>query len=191
MTFHARLLAALAGALLAGSAPAAFAHGASQEAAHDANHGKSQDASHDKSHDKGHAPARVAAATPDADTAFGRAGDPAKAARKIRIEMSDTMRFTPDAIEVRRGETVSFEVVNAGRVLHEMVIGTEAELEAHAQLMKKFPGMEHDEPYMAHVDPGKAGRIVWQFTRPGEYRFACLVPGHFESGMTGRITVTE
>lgn len=183
MTLHARLLAVLAGAILAGAPAVALAHGPSRDMNHDMNH--------DGSHDKDKAPSRGVAATQDAETAFGRAGDPAKAARTIRIDMSDTMRFTPDAIQVRRGETVSFEIVNAGRMLHEMVIGTEAELKAHAELMKKFPGMEHDEPYMAHVDPGKAGRIAWQFTKPGEYRFACLIPGHFEAGMTGRITVTE
>jgi uncharacterized cupredoxin-like copper-binding protein len=49
--------------------------------------------------------------------------------------------------------------------------------------------MEHDEPYMAHVAPGKTDTIVWQFTRAGEFHFGCLVPGHFEAGMVGTITV--
>ncbi|TXL68770.1 cupredoxin domain-containing protein [Zeimonas arvi] len=167
MKFHTPILAALFGSALLAAAPGASAHGSS----HDASHGQK--------------------ALEVVETAFGRTGDPSKAARTIRIDMSDTMRFSPDAIQVRRGETVSFEIANAGRVLHEMVIGTEAELKAHAEMMKKFPGMEHEEPYMAHVDPGKSGRIVWQFTKPGEYRFACLIPGHFEAGMVGRITVTE
>jgi uncharacterized cupredoxin-like copper-binding protein len=55
--------------------------------------------------------------------------------------------------------------------------------------MKKHPGMEHDEPYMAHVDPGRKGTIVWTFNRAGSIEFACLIPGHFEAGMIGRITV--
>ena len=81
-------------------------------------------------------------------------------------------------------------VKNSGAQLHEMVIGAAEELKEHAALMRKFPGMEHDEPYMAHVTPGKSGTIVWQFTRPGEFRYGCLIPGHFEAGMAGRITVT-
>jgi uncharacterized cupredoxin-like copper-binding protein len=63
------------------------------------------------------------------------------------------------------------------------------ELKQHAALMKKHPGMEHDEAYMAHVRPGKRGEIVWQFTRAGEFYYACLLPGHFEAGMVGKIVV--
>ena len=58
-----------------------------------------------------------------------------------------------------------------------MVLGTPEELKEHAELMKKFPEMEHDEPHMAHVKPGKSGEIVWQFTKAGEFQFACLHPG--------------
>jgi uncharacterized cupredoxin-like copper-binding protein len=123
------------------------------------------------------------------DTTFGREGDPAKATRTIRVDMSDAMRFTPADITVKRGETVKLVASNKGQVLHEMVLGTSQELEKHAQMMKKFPGMEHDEPYMAHVKPGKSGEIVWQFTKAGEFKFACLIPGHFEAGMVGKVTV--
>mgnify|MGYP001952322792 FL=1 len=49
--------------------------------------------------------------------------------------------------------------------------------------------MEHDEPYMAHVAAGKAGDIVWHFNRAGSFDFACLIPGHYQAGMTGTITV--
>lgn len=123
------------------------------------------------------------------DTAFGREGDPAKAVRTIRVEMVDAMRFKPAAITVKRGETVKLVATNKGQVLHELVLGTAEELRKHAEMMKKFPGMEHDEPHMAHVKPGKSGAIVWQFTKPGEFQFACLIPGHFEAGMVGKVTV--
>jgi uncharacterized cupredoxin-like copper-binding protein len=119
---------------------------------------------------------------------WGIAGDP-KGARTIRIRMSDDMRFQPERIEVREGETIRFIVRNAGKVLHEMVIGTRKELEEHAALMKKFPKMEHDEPYMTHVASARSGEIVWNFNRPGTFQFACLIPGHFEAGMTGTIVV--
>ncbi len=103
--------------------------------------------------------------------------------------MSDAMRFTPAAIDVKRGETIRFEVANSGKVMHEMVLGTLQDLKEHAEMMRKHPGMEHDEPYMAHVAPGKTAAIVWQFTKPGEFHYGCLVPGHFEAGMVGKITV--
>jgi len=123
------------------------------------------------------------------DTAFGREGDPAKAVRTIRVDMADTMRFSPAAITVKRGETVKLVATNKGRVLHEMVLGTADDLKKHADMMKKHPGMEHEEPHMTHVKPGKKGEIVWQFTKPGEFQFACLIPGHFEAGMVGKVTV--
>lgn len=120
---------------------------------------------------------------------WGREGDPQKVTRTIRVDMTDKMRFTPGELTVKLGETVRFEVKNSGKVMHEMVIGTMAELKAHAELMRKHPGMEHDEPYMAHAAPGKTERIVWHFTKPGAFYYGCLVPGHFEAGMIGKIVV--
>lgn len=140
-------------------------------------------------HGDEHAVARKFDASKVEDTAFGREGDPAKATRTIRVDMSDAMRFTPADINVKRGETVKLVATNKGQVLHEMVLGTSEELKKHAEMMKKFPGMEHDEPHMAHVKPGKSGEIVWQFTKTGEYQFACLIPGHFEAGMVGKVVV--
>ena len=122
---------------------------------------------------------------------WGIAGDPKAVVRTIEIRMSDKMRFTPDRIEVGEGETIRLVHRNGGKILHEFVIGTKPELEAHAELMLKFPGMEHDEPYMAHVGAGKRGEIVWHFNRAGEFDFACLIPGHYQAGMFGKIVVKE
>lgn len=124
----------------------------------------------------------------EASTPFGRPGDPRGASRTVTIRMSDSMRFSPDRVTVKRGETVRFVVRNDGKLLHEMVLGTARGLEEHAALMRKFPEMEHDEPYMVHVEPGKRGEIVWTFDKSGEIGFACLIPGHFEAGMTGKVT---
>ncbi len=121
--------------------------------------------------------------------AFGREGDPRKVTRTVRLDMTDAFRFTPADIAVRRGETVRFIIANSGKVLHEMVLGTPEELKAHAELMKKFPDMEHADANMAHVKPGAKGEIVWQFTQAGEYEFACLIPGHYEAGMVGKVVV--
>lgn len=120
---------------------------------------------------------------------WGIAGSP-KRARTIEIRMTDDMRFAPGRIEVRQGETIRFVVRNEGRMLHEMVLGDRRSLDEHAALMKKFPDMEHDEPYMTHVKPGASEEIVWNFNRPGEFHYACLIPGHYEAGMVGAITVT-
>ena len=159
----ALLLAVLAAAV---AAPA-YPHG-------DAKHGK-----------------KVAKPISTEEKEFGREGDPKKVSRTVEIDMSDKMRFTPAALTVKRGDTVRFVAKNSGKQMHEMVIGTVKELKEHAELMKKHPGMEHDEPYMAHVAPGKKAEIIWQFTKAGEFNFGCLIPGHFEAGMIGSIKVTE
>jgi uncharacterized cupredoxin-like copper-binding protein len=141
---------------------------------------------HGESHAKRQAQKRSA---PVEEKAFGREGDPKQATRTIRIEGRDTMRYTPSAITVKQGETVRFVVKNAGKLMHESVLGTKAELNEHYELMKKFPDMEHDEPHMVHLKPGETGEMFWQFTKAGEFYFACLVPGHYEAGMFGTIKV--
>lgn len=160
--------------------------------------------------DSGHGKAKAVDYSKAEETPFGRAGNPKKAARTVRIAMNDQMRFVaaphqngrktdvgpgsaphtvPGDIEVKKGETIRFAVRNDGKVMHEMVIGTMKELKEHAELMRKFPNMEHEEAYMAHVAPGKEGEVVWQFTRAGEFHYACLIPGHMEAGMIAKITV--
>ena len=158
---HAATLAAA----LAAFAPAALAHG---EAKHDpqANRPMSTE-----------------------EKPFGREGDPAKVSRTIEVDMSDEMRFRPAELEVKQGETIRFRVRNSGKVMHEMVLGRMQDLKAHAEMMRKHPGMEHDEPYMAHAAPGRTETMVWQFTEAGEFRYGCLVPGHLEAGMLGTLKV--
>ncbi len=123
------------------------------------------------------------------ETAIGKPGVAAIAKRTITVEMTDNMRFTPANIQVKQGETVRFIVVNKGQIKHEMGLGTEKELLEHLEQMKKFPNMEHDEPGKVTLAPGKAGEIVWQFTKAGTVNFACLMPGHFEGGMKGVVKV--
>ena len=182
------VLAALAVACMTSLSSAAFAHGES-----------------------GHGKPKAFDASKVEEKPFGRAGSPRKVDRTVQIGMTDSMHFYATAaapgrpasdarpsepphamagdITVKRGQTVRFAVRNDGKVMHEMVIGTMAELKQHAELMRKFPNMEHDEPYMAHVPPGKEGEIVWQFTQAGEFHYACLIPGHMEAGMIAKITV--
>jgi uncharacterized cupredoxin-like copper-binding protein len=123
--------------------------------------------------------------------ALGKPGDPRKVTRNVEVEMNDTMRFRPDSIRVKRGETIRFIVRNTGKLKHEMVLGTIKELKEHAELMRKFPEMEHADPNQVNVDPGKTGELVWQFTKAGTFDFACLVPGHFEAGMVGKVRVSR
>ena len=135
--------------------------------------------------------AKGAHATAAEELVFGRAGDPKKATRTVRIGMADNMSYSPKELKVMRGETVRFIVHNNGKLKHEMVIGTMQDLKAHAEMMKKHPGMEHDDAFAVNVAPGKRGILVWQFTKPGEFHFGCLEPGHLEAGMVGKVEVIK
>ena len=119
----------------------------------------------------------------------GNPGDPNKVSRTIQVRMSDDMKFTPARISATRGETIRFAVRNAGQIKHEMIIGSMAELKEHAELMRKMPGMEHDEPNQVTIEPGKTAELVWHFTKAGTVDFACLQPGHFDAGMIGAVSV--
>lgn len=145
-------------------------------------------------HGGGHGSAKTKKKPEDAvaqeEKAFGRAGDRRNVTRTVRIVGTDDMRYSPAAIRVKQGETVRFVVRNGGKILHETVLGTKPELQEHYELMKKFPDMEHDEPHMVHLRPGETGEMIWQFTKAGEFYFACLMPGHYERGMFGKVTVT-
>jgi uncharacterized cupredoxin-like copper-binding protein len=126
------------------------------------------------------------------DTAYGKAGDPKKPARVVSVVMSEKdgkMLFIPDRIEVRRGEQVKFSLRNNGELDHELVLATLEENLKHAIEMQKNPDMEHDDPNAKRLAPKKTGEIVWQFTKAGEFDFSCLIPGHREAGMTGKIIV--
>ncbi|WP_411878786.1 plastocyanin/azurin family copper-binding protein [Polaromonas sp. YR568] len=137
---------------------------------------------------EGHS-AKPPAAAKNEQRPWGIAGDAGSATRTVTVSMDDSMRFTPDKLSFKQGETVRFVIRNQGKLLHELVIGTKAELEAHAAMMAKSPGMAHDLPGMTHVPAGKSGELVWTFNRPGEFDFACLVAGHYQAGMAGKISV--
>jgi uncharacterized cupredoxin-like copper-binding protein len=123
------------------------------------------------------------------DDAVGVAGKAGNVTRTVNVDMTDTMRFIPESITAKQGETVRFVVKNSGKVKHEFVLGTEKELKEHYEQMKKFPEMEHADPNMVTVAPGKTGEVMWQFTKSGKIDFACLQPGHYDAGMKGFVDV--
>ena len=127
----------------------------------------------------------------DDDTAFGRPADPAAKAREVAVGMSDAMRFDPAEVRVKTGEAVKFVVANHGKVDHEFVLGTMDEIKEHAEMMRKMPNMEHDDASQLRVKPGAQQALAWQFDKPGEFYYACLVPGHFEAGMVGKVIVSR
>lgn len=125
--------------------------------------------------------------------AVGQPGDPRKPARVVKMTIQErpdgTMTFSPKALVVKRGEQIRFEIINTGKLKHEFILDTFEHDAKHKIAMEKNPEMEHDDPNMKTLDPGKSAEILWRFSMPGTFEFACLIPGHYEAGMHGTVTV--
>ena len=137
--------------------------------------------------------ASFAAAAHDADHySAGVPGNAKKPARTVTVVMSDgdgSMKFSPDHVDVKKGEQVRFVIRNEGALKHEFTLASVKDNDKHAEMMQKFPDMEHDDPNAKSVDPGKTAEILWRFSKAGTFEFACLIPGHREAGMHGSVTV--
>lgn len=133
---------------------------------------------HDHDHAHAHAPSQAATSA-------------TAAVRELRIEMDDTMRFSPSTLSVVAGEPVKLVVVNRGKLTHELVIGTAAELAHHQHEMKSAGAAHHHHADGAiSVDAGQSREVVRVFDKSGELGIACFEPGHYEAGMKGTLTVS-
>ena len=122
----------------------------------------------------------------------GEPGDPTRPSRIIEVTMQESdgnMLFLPDHLKVHKGEQIKFVIHNNGELDHEFVLATAQENQRHAEAMKMNPEMEHHDPNATRVSPKKTDEIIWGFTKPGTFEYACLIPGHREAGMFGTVEV--
>ncbi|PWK42409.1 copper-resistant cuproprotein CopI [Pseudomonas sp. OV226] len=148
---------------------------------------------------------------------FGQPAPAAKATRSVEVVMGD-MSFSPKAIDIKAGETIRFVLVNKGQLLHEFNLGDAAMHAKHQQEMLQMQqsgmlapiamkemdhsamaemdhssgqGMKHDDPNSVLVEPGKTAELTWTFTKATNLEFACNIPGHYQAGMVGKLTVSQ
>ena len=122
----------------------------------------------------------------------GEPGNAKKPARVVNVTMREAdgkMMYIPNKVEIRRGEQIRFLIRNNGELAHEFILALTEENVKHAEVMKKDPGMEHDNPNGKSVESKKNSEIVWKFTKAGTFEYGCLIPGHREAGMIGTIVV--
>lgn len=150
-------------------------------------------------------------AAPGHDYAFGKPAAAVRATRTVEVVMGD-MYFEPRALTVKAGETVRFVLVNKGQVGHEFNLGDAAMHARHQQQMVAMQGqmgpsgmahgsmdhgatghvgMQHDDPNMVMVAPGQRAELTWAFSQSTPIQFACNVPGHYQAGMLGTLTIAE
>jgi uncharacterized cupredoxin-like copper-binding protein len=99
--------------------------------------------------------------------------------RVVRIVATPDLRFVPNAVTVKQGETITFEVTSMGPLTHEFMVGPAADVAADK------PGT----PEVADIGMMATGSVSYTFDGPGPYAFACHVPGHYVAGMSGTITL--
>ena len=145
---------------------------------------------------------------------FGQPAPATKATRSVEVVMDD-MSFTAKAIDIKTGETIRFVLVNKGQLLHEFNLGDAAMHARHQQEMMKMQQsgmltptgmkemdhgsmagmdhgmMKHDDPNSVLVEPGKTAELTWTFTKATSLEFACNIPGHYQAGMVGKLTVSQ
>jgi uncharacterized cupredoxin-like copper-binding protein len=110
--------------------------------------------------------------------------------RTVTLTLGDDMRFSPANWQATAGETVRIEVVNLGKMRHELVLGTEEDLKTHAQEMKQASSShKHHGPNVLSLAAGERGVLIWTFNDAGVVRMACFEPGHYDAGMRGTISV--
>jgi uncharacterized cupredoxin-like copper-binding protein len=126
--------------------------------------------------------------------AFGEPGQPGKATRTVKIAALDG-RFEPAALEVKLGETIRFVVTNKGQLDHDFTLGDTATQKAHraemAAMAAEGGNMQHHDANAVYVKPAETRELTWRFTRAGRLEFDCNVPGHYEAGMAGTISVVS
>ncbi len=126
---------------------------------------------------------------------IGKPGEKSKVKRTVQISMREKddggMVFEPSSLSIKEGETIRLKFTNKGEVDHEFVMDVHEGITEHKALMEKFPEMEHADPNSIKLAPGATGEIIWTFAKAGDFGFACLIPGHYESGMKGDIVVAK
>ncbi|WP_417462916.1 cupredoxin domain-containing protein [Kordiimonas sp.] len=127
--------------------------------------------------------------------AAGKPGEMKNVRKTIVVSMMENadgaMVFDPSEIKVKQGQTVRFVIKNTGEFDHEFVLDNHANVMEHKALMEKFPEMEHDDPNAIRLAPGETGEIIWTFANEGDFEFACLIPGHYDLGMHGPLSVAH
>jgi uncharacterized cupredoxin-like copper-binding protein len=128
----------------------------------------------------------------DMSGAYGAPADASEADRTIEVAVDNDLAFKPDEYEVAAGEVVTFRITNTGDIEHEFVLGDEQAQQQMAEEMAEADGHAHSAEMSNAVTirPGEEAELIWRF--PDEATtvlVGCHVPGHWEAGMRGSVTV--
>ena len=147
----------------------------------------------------------------DKNMKIGSLGKESEVSRVIKVIMYDNY-YEPSSFQINSGETIKFEVENAGELVHEfniankmMHIKHQPEMEKMVEneilfadsidkdKMKKMAKMDksmgHSHSNSVLLEPKQKGNIIWRFDNAVNIEVACNVPGHYQVGMIAKVNI--
>jgi len=147
----------------------------------------------------------------DKNMKIGTKGKESEVSRTIKVVMYDNY-YEPSSFQIKSGETIKFEVENAGMLVHEFNIANKMmHMKHQPEMMKmveneilladsidkeKMKKMAKIDEAMAHshsnsvlLEPKQKGEIIWKFDNAVNIEVACNVPGHYQVGMIAKVDI--
>ena len=147
----------------------------------------------------------------DKNMMIGSLGKVQEINRTIKVVMYDSY-YEPNSFNIKSGETIKFEVVNAGELVHEFNIANAMMHKKHQPEMEKMveneilladsidknkmkkmakmdKAMGHSHSNSVLLEPKEKGEIVWKFENAMNIEIACNVPGHYQVGMIAKVDI--
>ena len=147
----------------------------------------------------------------DKNMKIGSKGKESEVSRVVKVVMYDNY-YEPSSFQIKSGETIKFEVENAGMLVHEFNIANKMmHMKHQPEMMKmveneilladsidkeKMKKMAKMDKAMAHshsnsvlLEPKQKGEIIWKFDNAVNIEVACNVPGHYQVGMIAKVDI--
>ena len=142
---------------------------------------------------------------------IGSKGKIEDVSRTIQVKMYDNY-YEPNSFNIKKGETIKFEVINVGELVHEfnianamMHIKHQPEMERMVEneillgdkidkdKMQKMAAMDksmgHSHSNSVLLAPKEKGILIWKFENAVDIEVACNVPGHYQAGMIAAVNL--
>ena len=147
----------------------------------------------------------------DKNMKIGSKGKDSEVSRIIKVIMYDNY-YEPSSFQIKAGETIKFEVENAGELVHEFNIANKMMHIKHQPEMEKMveneilladsidkdkmkkmakidKSMGHSHSNSVLLEPKQKGEIIWKFDNAVNIEVACNVPGHYQAGMIAEVDI--
>ena len=147
----------------------------------------------------------------DKNMKIGSKGNLSDVNRVVKVIMYDNY-YEPSSFNIKAGETIKFEVVNAGELVHEFNIANKMMHMKHQPEMEKMveneilfadsidkdkmkkmakmdKSMGHSHSNSVLLEPKQKGDIIWKFDNAVNIEVACNVPGHYQAGMIAKVNI--